>query len=400
MRRKESIPQVSESIDVARHVPRYLVTMGDHIVPEDKRQLRSIGGWVGGFYLGGEKFPCAWRTDFMAFVGGITPFEKRAVTAFADMEITQEMKRKRGQTVDAQGNTQILPDPVYEVLPGDDATLLLSDDYKDMGFVEITGLRGVDDNMETSLALQLQFFPEWVQWMSGETDENGQLIAAMPTLLSDRETLIRQAKIENDLHAEAQASLLESCRRFREHAQFIVNTNRELVRKGANDAGYAVNWQPTPTLYAEQLGIELEPETALRQGAAADGQLAEVLKQQADNQEKMIQLIANQQGGKIEMEKIDTAKEGQEKIEVKSEHTYTGSGEAPDTATGETDKPADSEPESDPFDGRCLAVGKVNNEPCGNKGENGYCHLDAHKKQVSEMMAEKLVSSRTQPING
>lgn len=247
--------KVERTVGVDDRITRYIFCIGDFIVPQDKHQLASIGGWAGGYYLGTESFPTAQRTQYFMVRGAIVPLELTVRPVKADQEVSAQMKESRatvgGKAVDR---------PVYECYPGHDASLALSDEYKEYGFVEIESLRGAHWDDHAAITTQLHFFPQWQEWMRGE--------APIPTLLTDWEGLIREGMNNvderNPLLITVGEQMLESARQFRQYAESVIRYNRELVRKGANDAGFSVGWQGRAQLFAEQLNVELEPEERVR----------------------------------------------------------------------------------------------------------------------------------------
>lgn len=255
----ESMPKMAAREDVNVRIPRYVFNLGDFIPDVQKASYGSRGGWIGGYHIGTD-FPTMWRTNFFCIRGGITPLEVRAVKATADSEL---MRRPEFQVFGAEMGSA--PVPRYEVFPGHDIAGLISDEYRPYGFVEITGLRGAEWDDNAPLQLQMYYFPEWIEYLDGAT--------AAPTLLEDWEALIRQgiSTAPNEVIAQAGHEMLESGRLFRQYAEQIIGINRELVAKGANDAGYSVGWQPMTRLFAKQLGIELEPEARVR--SIAEGQV-------------------------------------------------------------------------------------------------------------------------------
>lgn len=317
----ETAPQIGPQSGVHLGIPRYIFCAGDHIVPNDKHQLAGIGGWAGGYYLGPSQFPCAWRTDFFMVRGAITPLEKRAVMVTADHPLAQQ--RTPGVIVNGRHEDR----PSIEALPGEDAALASSDDFRSLGFVELTVLRGVDWDSQTPLHAQLYFFPDWIDWLNGDK--------AFPVKIADYRDLI-QTGINNADRPELGAmgaEMLESCRLFEQHAQEVINLNRELVRKGANDAGYAISWSAMARLYAAQLNIELEPESRMRD--MAEGQLAaqaaansniekladamlkdrELANAALDKQTQLIELLV----GKLQDREMDSAEVDVAVQEVKDE---------------------------------------------------------------------------------
>lgn len=272
--------QLKPKHDLALDAPRYLFSIGDFIVPQDKAQLRDVGGWAGGYRLGSAEHggcPTAWIKNYMLIRGVFTPLAKRATPAFAGMEKNAEMRRSvaiaEGQIV-ANGG-------VYEVLPGEDIQTFTDDLYREMGFVEITALKGVEYSSGRAQALNRHFFPKLDEWLSG---------GEFPKLLTEWEALIHDgiARASQREVKETGNEMLRSCQNFRSYAEGVIERNRKLVDAAVNMAGYTFGWSGYAKLFAEQLGVELRAQPVNMQQFLAqnqgDDKLIHVVKAMMKNQ--------------------------------------------------------------------------------------------------------------------
>jgi len=229
---------------VAKELVRYVANLGDFIAPSDKVQLVSIGSRSGGLRIGHsatEGCPTMWRTDYMIRRAAFTPLEPTVITANAD-EMTRDHKWV-GQR---------------QVFPGDDATLLTDDSFREMGVVELSALRGVLWAEEKAQELNRFFFPDFDLWMSG--------VEAFPKYLRVYEELINSAPCMTAEQFTTQAELRESCRVFRAYANGQIQRNRARIEatKAIDMAGFTIGWSERTILFAEQLEITLEKESEIK----------------------------------------------------------------------------------------------------------------------------------------
>lgn len=221
---------------------RYVFCLGDFIEPGDKRQLRDIGGWMGGLRIAGsdtEGAPSMWRSHYIIYRATFTPLESIVIPAKADIR-DERLVKKLGNEF------------VMEVLPGQDMHLLGNESYRQQGVVEITALR--DKIWNTGIAQDLNkiFFPDLEKWQSGTED--------FPTLLSDYETIVEKVRPESDEIAQTRDQILESGRIFRAYASGQIEMNRQMVLQSRvkDMGGKTIRWSNRTRMFADQLGQTLE----------------------------------------------------------------------------------------------------------------------------------------------
>lgn len=251
--KSDAVPKFNARQGISAHSTRYIFTLGDFIPSQDKRQLNSIGAWAGGMYLGTTEFKTAFRTNHFLIRGALTPLEKRGWRATEDMATNDQM---RTSVVSING-VQV-QDRFYEVLPGHELEDGMSAGMRDQGVVEITTLRGVEWDTNAPLEIQTAIFPDWDLWLSGEKP--------FPQYFRDwmEHLEAQQAQKQDELVYETISQMLESGRTFKVYAENIIGQNRKLVQAGANPGGYSIGWQPLTRVFADQLQIELEPETQVK----------------------------------------------------------------------------------------------------------------------------------------
>jgi hypothetical protein len=237
-----------EDDGVDRKAPRYVFTLGDFIEPGDKRQLRGVGGELGGLRVGlspKEGTPTMWRTNGFIHRAHFVPLEITATVADSD--------HREGVRPLRDGIS------VYEVNPGGDAALLSEDSYKQQGVVELTALRNIAWAGGTAQALNKVFFPDLDGWRE---DPQG-----MPVLLSDYVSLVTKVDAQSDIIAQTKDEILESARAFAVYAKAQIEKNRQAIMRIRNtDAGgFTLGWQARTRLFAAQLGITLEDDNVFTQ---------------------------------------------------------------------------------------------------------------------------------------
>lgn len=267
----DSQSRLTSKIDLNRDKIRYVACLGNHLEPTDARQMRDIGGWAGGIWIGAsevEGCPTLHRTHHMILRGLFTPLETRPVMKKADH---REIDGYRETYIDGPGIPPFTRG--YTVYAGDDLNYLQGDRYRPMGVVEITSLMGVEWNTELRRSLQHFFFPEWSIWQRGEGE--------IPQLLSDWVDLVRaaQKRAQYVNHEQIAEELLESARLFRIYANNQIEKNRQAIQsmRAADHGGQTVGWHNKTRMYADQLGMVLEDERSIAPSAGnTDGLIAEL----------------------------------------------------------------------------------------------------------------------------
>lgn len=299
--------KLHSNYDVSRDKTRYIACMGNHLEDLDKQQLKDIGGWAGGLYIGSSESagaPTLRRTKFMVLRGLFSPLETTAIGKAADHREAEAYRESylegKGVPVGTRG---------YTVYAGDTLTYLQSDRFRPMGLVEITPLIDVEWNTELRSSLQNFFFPDFSAWQNGEKP--------IPNLLSDWEGLVNEAK--NKAQYESQftiaTELLESARLFRVYANNYIEKYRQAIQsmRSTNNGGQYIGWHNKCRIYAAQLGISLEDERSLQ--STDTGQVGDLAKefraerslreQELAEQKKLnAALIEKLTGEKVEIEEV------------------------------------------------------------------------------------------------
>mgnify|MGYP001590867320 CR=1 FL=1 len=239
--------------DPNRHLTRYVFCIGDHIPPEDKIGLRSVGGWAGGVYVGHSEHggcPTMKRTKYLILRGAIVPLE---TTPFPKSNAHRALAPNDEEYLQGS-NTR-----AYTIYAGDSLNDLQAASYRAMGVVEITALSGQDWNTQEARNLQLHFFPQWGEWAKGK--------GKFPSLLSEWEDLIKDGQTRAVTQAQYTTGeeMMESVRNFRTGALNHIERNRQLMNstRNVNMGGFSIRWNPRSRLFAAQLGITLEDEVRI-----------------------------------------------------------------------------------------------------------------------------------------
>lgn len=243
----EHEPTVLPPRDAVRlDLPRYVFCLGDFIEPNDKIQLMSLHSWIGGLRIGSstnEGAPTMVRTNHIIYRGMFTPLELTAIPAHADVRTTE--------TVMNGGKMNIMP--------GHDIKFLTSDDYSEMGVVEISALSGEPFATGAVERLNNTFFPDLAKWRTLEME--------MPTLLADWVDLIRSVKASDQVVEQTRNEMLTSATRFNVYArkQIEINRQRIMQTRSIDTGGFTVGWSARSRLFASQLDIVLEDDNVYRE---------------------------------------------------------------------------------------------------------------------------------------
>lgn len=374
---KEDNTKLTSRIDVNRELTRYIFSIGDHLEPSDKESHKSVGGKIGGIWVGHsevEGAPTMKRTNYMMYRGGIIPIETTAVGRKADH---REVDRRDENFLQGDG----VPAGVrgYTIYAGDSLNYLQSDRFRRKGVVEITGLMGRPWSAGDAKQLQIHFFPDWTKWLAQE--------APAPVYLDDWESTIREGSLRatTELESMTGAEMLESGRLFRVYAHAHIERNRQIIQsqRSTNTGGFFVNWNARSLLYAQQLKIQLEKEEEIRSATPAIDPAVvagiqedrDLRRQELEQNRQLIALLASKIGSGVEIP-----------IEVsipQSEETAPPL-EAPEIVL---------EPKHDvaAFDTeiRCSETSSVSGAPCSISPKEGetMCHIHKAKYEKAVQVA-------------
>lgn len=273
-------PKVARRDTVDRSITRYIVCMSDHIEKRDKNSLpgKNIGGVRVSTYPS-EGCPTLVRTAGMVYRGAIIPLELTVIQKRAD----QRAETRNSETYIA--GTTVRGQEIY---PGDDLSFLLGDHFTQFGFREVEALRGQEWSSGFALDLHRHFFPNWYEWL-----ENG----GAPVLLDDWISYVNKGmeNTDSDVVISVGTAYLDSAAQFRVNALDYIEKNKQLIQSKRNNdsGGFFVNWSGRARLYAEQLGIGLEDEVTLRDGAK-ESPSSELLEQLMRERSEDIKLLLQQ----------------------------------------------------------------------------------------------------------
>lgn len=283
-------PQTTEN----REAVRYVVMAGDLMMPETKRNMRSLPGvHIGGHLFSVTDFPGLWKSHGMIHRGRIVPILKKAVMkAHNELTDAEEAMMTRQESAAGASNGQAVQLTAPSVIryPLDTLMSLRQTIYAKRGIEEVEELTGVE--WETGLAqeIQLKIFPNWPDIEANK--------ASLPFTVREFTDYINEQKAKaTDAVIKAICdTFLTSAEKFKLFATEQVENVKAKVARGVNAKGYSDLIYPYHRHLAAQIEVSLEKDTIVQvqtngsQPAGASEAEIELKRRQIEAMEKANEL--------------------------------------------------------------------------------------------------------------